>query len=157
MIVTVLVFNALITTGFLAWAWFVPRDELNHQQQLAAEIRARSAPTDRVLLWGMHPEGYWFADRTPASRYLTAGFLTNFSGGRNGVRVGERYAMDGAWPNFRNELRRDAPDVVVDDSRGKPYRLERTPSLRAFVDRHYERVDTVDGAVLYVRSPPSAR
>ncbi|MFC4496415.1 ArnT family glycosyltransferase [Streptomyces ovatisporus] len=152
---TALAVNALITSGFLLWALFAPHGELAHQQRLAAEIRSRTAPSERVLLWGMHPEGYWFADRTPASRYLTAGFLTNFSGGRGGVRVGEQYAMDGAWPYFSGELRRHPPVLVVDDSRGKPYAVRRTPTLRAFVDRHYERAGTVDGAVLYVRSHPA--
>ena len=119
--------NAVITAGFLAWAWLAPRGELSHQQRLAAEIRSRTSPADPVLLWGMHPETYWLSGRPPSSRYLTAGFLTNFSGGRNGVRVGERYAMDGAWPYFRGELTRRPPALVVDDSRGKPYGVEHVP------------------------------
>ncbi|WP_181766137.1 ArnT family glycosyltransferase [Streptomyces albidus (ex Kaewkla and Franco 2022)] len=151
-VVTVIVLNALVTTGFLAWAWLFPRDELGHQQRLADVVSARTTSTEPVLLWGMHPEAYWFADRPPASRYLTAGFLTNFSGGRNGVRVGERYAMDGAWPYFREELSSDPPALVVDDSRGKPYGVAHIPTLRTFLARHYERAGTVDGAVLYVRS-----
>jgi hypothetical protein len=152
-LVAVIAVNALIAAGFLTWAMLLfPRGELAHQQRLAAEVRARAEPADRVLLWGMHPEGYWFAGRTPASRYLTAGFLTNFSGGRGGARVGERYAMDGAWPYFRRELHRQPPALIVDDSRGKPYGAGHVPTLRAYLDRHYERVDTVDGAVLFVRS-----
>ncbi|NLU74062.1 glycosyltransferase [Streptomyces sp. HNM0575] len=152
-LIALLSVNAVIAAAFLAWALLLfPRAELAHQQRLAAEVRARTAPADRVLLWGMHPEGYWLAERTPASRYLTAGFLTNFSGGRGGARVGERYAMDGAWPYFRRELRENPPALVVDDSRGKPYGPRRTPTLRAYLDRHYERVGTADGAVLYARS-----
>ncbi|SCK49080.1 glycosyltransferase family 39 protein [Streptomyces sp. WMMB 322] len=155
--VAVIACNALIAAGFLAWALLLfPRGELAHQQRLAAEVRARTAPSDRVLLWGMHPEGYWLSARTPASRYLTAGFLTNFSGGRTGARVGERYAMEGAWPYFRRELRDKPPELIVDDSRGKPYALPRTPTLRGYVARHYERVGTVDGAVVYVRSAAPA-
>lgn len=155
-LITLLAVNALVAASFLAWGLFLfPRGELAHQQRLAAEVRARTAPTDGVLLWGMHPEGYWFAGRTPASRYLTAGFLTNFSGGRTGARVGERYATEGAWPHLRRELRSRPPALIVDDSRGKPYALPRTPTLRSYVALHYERVGTVDGAVLYVRSAPA--
>jgi len=145
--------TAALASGFLAWAWLAPRAELGHQQRLAAEVRARTSPDDRVLLWGMHPEGYWFADRPPASRYLTAGFLTNYSGGRDGARAGERYAMEGAWPYFRRELRRRPPALVVDDSRGKSYRMSRVPTLRSCLRRHFVRAGTVDGAVLYVRTP----
>lgn len=148
--------QGLVTAAFLLWALLAPYGELAHQQRLAAEIRSRTAPSERVLLWGMHPETYWLADRAPASRYLTAGFLTNFSGGRGGVRVGERYAMDGAWPYFEGELRRDPPALVVDDSRGKPYAVRHTPTLREFLGRHYERAGTVGGAVLYVRAQPPA-
>ncbi|MCH6163194.1 glycosyltransferase family 39 protein [Streptomyces sp. M600PL45_2] len=149
--------NSLVTAGLLGWAlWLFPSAELAHQQRLADEVRSRTSRAEPVLLWGMHPEGYWFAERAPASRYLTAGFLTNFSGGRGGARVGERYAMTGAWPYFRRELARRPPELIVDDSRGKPYGAVHTPTLRAYLARHYERVDTVDGAVLYARSPRPA-
>ncbi|OEU86462.1 glycosyltransferase [Streptomyces abyssalis] len=156
--VAVIAANSLIAAGFLTWALLLfPRTEPVHQQRLAAEVRARTAPTDRVLLWGMHPEGYWLSGRAPASRYLTAGFLTNFSGGRGGARVGEQHAMDGAWPYFRRELRLRPPALIVDDSRGKPYALPRTPTLRSYVARHYELVATFDGADLYARSPAPGR
>ncbi|MGX9229272.1 hypothetical protein ACWV95_29665 [Streptomyces albus] len=90
-------------------------------------MRSYTDRGDRVLLWGMHPEGYWLSRRMPASRYLTAGFLTNFSGGRGEARVGERYAMDGAWPRFERELRLRPPELIVDDSRGKRYGTSARP------------------------------
>ncbi|MEW2259987.1 glycosyltransferase family 39 protein [Streptomyces sp. NPDC047869] len=136
---------------FLAWGLLAPRPELAHAQRLAAALAHRTAPADRVLVWGMHPETYWLADRTPASRFLTAGLLTNYSGGRDGPRVGEKYAVPGAWPVFRAELAARAPALVVDDSRGKPYRPERIPSLRRLLNGRYEEVGRVDGAVLYAR------
>jgi len=149
--------TAVLTAGFVVFALTAaPRAELDHARRLSAEVRARTAADDRVLVWGMHPEDYWLAGRRPASRYLTAGFLTNFSGGRGGARVGEQYAMPGAWPYFRRELARRRPELIVDDARGKPYRLARTPTLRRYVQRHYRRAATVDGAVLYtpVREKP---
>ncbi|OEV28058.1 hypothetical protein AN220_02985 [Streptomyces nanshensis] len=107
-----------------------------------------------MLLWGMHPEGYWLSERSPASRYLTAGFLTNFSGGRGEARVGERYAMDGAWPQFERELRRRPPELIVDDSRGKRYGVQQIPTLRRHLARHYEKVATIDGSSFYLRNRP---
>ncbi|MYZ41249.1 glycosyltransferase, partial [Streptomyces sp. SID4917] len=96
---------------------------------------------------------YWPAARTPASRYLTAGLLTNYSGGRDGPQVGEKYAMAGAWPVLVGELRSRPPALVVDDSRGGPYGPGRLPTLRALLARQYRPLPaTVDGAVLYVRS-----
>ncbi|MGW2743014.1 ArnT family glycosyltransferase [Streptomyces sp. NPDC001450] len=145
--------SACCCAVFLAWGLLAPRHELIHAQRLAAALAQRTAPADRVLVWGMHPETYWLARRTPATRYLTAGLLTNYSGGRDGLQVGEKYAVEGAWPVFRAELAAHAPALVVDDSRGKPYAPDRVPSLRRVLDARYEEVGTVDGAVLYARIP----
>ncbi|MFE2494355.1 glycosyltransferase family 39 protein [Streptomyces scopuliridis] len=151
--------SALLTSAcacalFLTWGLLAPRPELAHAQRLADAVRARTAPTDRVLVWGIHPEVYWLADRAPASRYLTAGLLTNYSGGRDGPRVGEKHAMAGTWPVLVDELTARPPALVIDDSRGKPFAPDRLPTLRGLLARHYEPLPgTVDGAVLYVPSP----
>ncbi|MGW2056123.1 glycosyltransferase family 39 protein [Streptomyces sp. NPDC001840] len=154
--------SALLTSGcvcalFLTWGLLAPRPELAHAQRLADSVRALTAPEDRILVWGIHPETYWLADRTPASRYLTAGLLTNYSGGRDGPGVGEKYGVAGAWSVLTAELRARPPALIVDDSRGKPFAPDRLPTLRALLARHYEPLPaTVDGAVFYVRSPASA-
>ncbi|WP_369383432.1 glycosyltransferase family 39 protein [Streptomyces sp. cg36] len=140
---------------FLGWGLLAPRPELAHAERLAAAVRARSAPHDRVLVWGIHPETYWLAGRAPATRYLTAGLLTNYSGGRDGPQVGEKYAVAGTWPVFRTELAARPPALIVDDSRGKPYAPDRLPSLRRLLAAHYAPLARrVDGAVLYVRAQP---
>lgn len=143
--------TVLLSAGYTAWGLAIPRPELDHAKRVSAELNERTAPDDRVLLWGMHPENYWLSDRTPSSRFLTAGFLTNYSGGRGGVRVAERYGMPGSWRTFQRDLAEHPPAVIVDDSRGKPYRLARIPTLRQYVATHYERAAAVDGAVFYVR------
>lgn len=136
---------------FLAWGLLAPRPELAHSQRLAAAVAHRTRPGDHVLVWGMHPETYWLAGRAPATRYLTAGLLTNYSGGRDGPRVGEKYAVEGTWPVFRAELTARPPVLVVDDSRGRPYAPDRVPSLRRLLAAGYAEAGTVDGAVLYTR------
>ncbi|MGI5378863.1 ArnT family glycosyltransferase [Streptomyces sp. CA-251387] len=137
---------------FLTWGLLAPRPELDHARRLADEVAARTDPRERVLVWGIHPETYWLADRSPASRYLTAGLLTNYSGGRDGPQVGERYAVEGAWAVFREEMTERPPALIVDDSRGKPYGAERVPGLRRLLMAGYEEAGVVEGAVLYVRS-----
>ncbi|MFJ4988267.1 glycosyltransferase family 39 protein [Streptomyces sp. NPDC088732] len=142
----------LAAAVFTAWGLAAPRAELDHAQAVAAAVRDRSGPRDTVLLWGMHPEQYWLADRAPACRYLTAGFLTNFSGGRGGARVGARYAVPGAWDVLREEFAGAPPALVVDDSRGAPYGAAAVPEFRDLLAQGgYTRVGTVDGAVLYAR------
>ncbi|WP_435822247.1 glycosyltransferase family 39 protein [Actinacidiphila alni] len=144
--------TALACAGFLAWDLTAPAREAEHARTVAAAVRAHTGPRDHVLVWGIHPEELWFADRPPAVRYPTAGFLTNFSGGRGGVRVGERYAVPGTWRTFAADFAAHPPALVVDDSRGAPYAVDRTPTLRELLGSGYRRAGTVDGAVLYVRA-----
>ncbi|MFE9374202.1 glycosyltransferase family 39 protein [Streptomyces sp. NPDC006711] len=149
--------SALLTSAcacalFVLWGLLAPRPELAHAVRIAAEVESRTGAGDRVLIWGIHPETYWLAHRTPASRFLTAGLLTNYSGGRDGPRVGEKYGIDGAWRDFRAELADRPPALVVDDSRGKPFAPARLPTLRRFLARGYDRSGVVDGTVFYVRA-----
>ncbi|TLS42976.1 glycosyltransferase [Streptomyces montanus] len=150
---TALLTSACCCALFLSWGLLAPRPDLAHAARVAAAVAQRTAPGERVLVWGIHPETYWLADRVPATRYLTAGLLTNYSGGRDGPRVGEKYAVEGAWPVFREELTAHAPALFVDDSRGKPYAPQRLPWLGRLLAAEYERAGLVDGAVLYARVP----
>ncbi|MFJ3223904.1 glycosyltransferase family 39 protein [Streptomyces sp. NPDC086783] len=149
-LVTAVLTSACCCALFLSWGALAPRSDLTHAQRLADTVARRTAPGDRVLVWGIHPEVYWLAHREPASRYLTAGLLTNYSGGRDGPRVGERYGVEGTWPVFREEMAARPPALIVDDSRGRPYRPERVPSLRRLLAERYVAVGEVAGAVLYV-------
>ncbi|MEG3626984.1 glycosyltransferase family 39 protein [Streptomyces poriticola] len=148
---TAVLLSACACVLFLVWGLLAPRADLDHARRVADAAARRTGPEDRVLIWGMHPETYWLADRAPASRYLTAGLLTNYSGGRSGARVGERYGIAGAWPVFRAELTTRPPAVVIDDSRGKPYAPHHLPTLRRLLAERYTEAGAVDGAVLYVR------
>nr|WP_308288900.1 glycosyltransferase [Streptomyces humicola] len=143
--------TALAACGFLAWGLSVPRTDLDHSEEVAAAIGHRTTPGERVLVWGMHPEEYWLADRIPASRYLTAGFLTNFSGGRGDARVGERFAVPGAWQAFRREMAQHPPALIVDDSRGAPYGPRHVQDFKKLLDSQYRPVGSAGGAVLYAR------
>ncbi|MYX22055.1 hypothetical protein GTY77_18615, partial [Streptomyces sp. SID8380] len=149
---SVLVAGALVAAG--AWTAAAVRSAppgMTKVVHVATAVEERTAPGQRVFQWGMHPEIYWLSGRKPASRYLTAGLLTNFSGGGDPARVGRRYAVPGAWDRFRRELAASPPCLVVDDSAGTPYRLADYPELRNLLTRDYRRVATVDGARLYQR------
>jgi hypothetical protein len=118
---------------------------------VAAAVQEHTAPGQRVFLWGMHPEIYWLSGRRPSSRYLTAGLLTNFSGGGDVRRVGPSYAVPGTWPIFRNELETTQPCVFVDDSSGTPYALSNYPDLRDLLANGYQQVAVIDGARIFQR------
>jgi hypothetical protein len=119
---------------------------------VAAAVDTWSRPGQSVYLWGMHPEEYWLANRAPASRYLTAGLLTNFSGGGNIHQVGAEYAVPGAWPTFGREMAAAPPCLIVDESAGTPYPMADYPSLAQLVARSYLPVAQVQGAQVYRRT-----
>ncbi|MBC3844243.1 glycosyltransferase family 39 protein [Streptacidiphilus sp. 4-A2] len=105
---------------------------------------------------GMHPEMYWLADRKPATRYLTAGLLTNFSGGRDGQGVGVDRGVASSWKVFETEMARHLPEVVVDDSAGAPYAPRYIAPIRALLAAHYDRVGQDGTTVIYRLRPGGA-
>jgi hypothetical protein len=123
---------------------------LHPYDRLAAAIDARTAPADRIFVWGQFPQAYWASDRPPATRFLTAGFLTGFGGGRSAQHVGREYAVDGAWDDFKADLIAHPPALIVDASVGTSFAVNRFPEFASYLAAGYQRVETVDGFVLYL-------
>jgi len=146
----VLVYSTAACTFFWGLAVFWPGQKLNQTTEVATAVAAQTTPKDTVLVWGMHPELYWLADRRPATRYLTAGFLTNYSGGKDGQKVGEQYSVSEAWQTFDEELAANGyPEVVVDDSGTAPYQPLMIPKIESLLDTHYEVVGVTGDTVIY--------
>jgi 4-amino-4-deoxy-L-arabinose transferase-like glycosyltransferase len=80
----------------------VPSPASSQTVAAADFVRANSAPTDRLLVWGLAGGVYLLADRPPASRYLFASPLLTRGYG------------DVIAPEFLTELRRSPPLLIVD-------------------------------------------
>ncbi|GAA3040115.1 hypothetical protein GCM10020229_59090 [Kitasatospora albolonga] len=146
----VLVYSSVASFAFCALAVFWPGQRMDHTSQVASTIAEQTTAKDTVLVWGMHPELYWLADRRPVTRYLTAGFLTNFSGGKDGKDVGEQYSMADAWQTFDQELAtKGLPEIVVDDSGRSPYQPVHIPKIENLLDTRYEVVGVNADTVIY--------
>ncbi|WP_370112154.1 ArnT family glycosyltransferase [Streptacidiphilus sp. MAP12-33] len=144
-----LAWTAVAAAVFVTLGLTVSTQPVRRVQAVARAVDANSTPDQSVLVWGMHPEIYWLADRAPASRYLTAGLLTNFAGGRDGKGVSVQRAVAGSWATFEREMRDHPPALVVDDSQGAPYAPAAVPPIRDLLAARYERIGAVGGAVLY--------
>ncbi|MDI2132180.1 glycosyltransferase [Yinghuangia seranimata] len=142
--------TAVFTTLALTW----PQARLDHIRDVAATIRAQTRPDQPLLVWGMNPTVYYYAERPPATRFLTAGFLTNFAGGRPPDQVGQSYAVPGAWAQFTADVTRTRPTLVVDDSGHAPYRPERIPRFEEFLRTNYREVARSGSTVIYRRITP---
>lgn len=147
----VAVCSLLAAAWWTAGAWQARPPQMDKSVAVATFVRDHSAPGQPVFVWSMHPEIYWLSDRPPSSRYLTAGLLTNFSGGSDIRRVGPSYAVPGTWPVFRRELAHTPPCVFVDDSLDTPYSLTDYPELRTLLADGYWQVAEIEGARVYRR------
>jgi len=124
---------------------------LRSYQRVAAAVDARTGADDHIFVWGQFPEVYWAADRRPATRFLTSGFLTGFGGGRSEAHVGRQYAVAGAWDDFNSDLALHPPALIVDASVDTSFSIDRFPEFADFVAANYARAEEVDGVVLYTR------
>jgi hypothetical protein len=122
---------------------------LHRYDRIAAAIDAHTDPGDRIFVWGQFPQAYWASDRRPATRFITAGFLTGSSGGRSSAHVGRQYAVPGAWDEFKSDLAAHPPALIIDASAGTSFPVDRFPEFADYLHEHYERVGAVDGAVFY--------
>jgi 4-amino-4-deoxy-L-arabinose transferase-like glycosyltransferase len=119
--------------------------------QVAAYVAHHTAAGAHVLVWGQAPEVYWKADRIPATRFATTGFVTGVSGGRPPSRVGSRYAAPGATQLFYRDLQRTPPELIADmstaDQRHAHYAPpSRFPRFERFLRRGgWHPVAVVDG------------
>jgi 4-amino-4-deoxy-L-arabinose transferase-like glycosyltransferase len=136
---------------FLALAFTSHPKLLRPYERVAAAVDARTGSDDHIFVWGQFPQVYWAADRLPATRFITSGFLTGFGGGRSAQHVGRQYAVDGAWDDFMSDLTLHPPALVVDASVGTSFSIDRFPEFADYVARNYLRVEDVDGTVLYAR------
>lgn len=144
----VLATASVVVFTVLAFAW--NPNVLHRYDRIATAIQAETTPSDRIFVWGHFPQLYWASDRRPATRFLTSGFLTGFSGGRASGHVGPEYAVPGAWDDFAADFAAHPPRVIVDASTGTSFAVARFPEFaRHLAD--YREIGTVDGVVLYVR------
>ncbi|MBI2513716.1 MAG: hypothetical protein HYV96_17250 [Opitutae bacterium] len=112
-------------------------------------VAERTAPDERIFVWGYHPDIYLFADRAPGSRFVYASFQTGLLPWTNVAP--ERDTRDtevpGALETLLRDLQASRPTFIVDCSAGpnrhwQKYPPARFPALAAFVERNYVAVES---------------
>jgi len=128
---------------------------------LAARIAALTAPDERVFVWGNSPQLYVVARRPMGARFSFCNYMTGESPGtptQSGAWDADKNRLPIAWDMLFADLERRRPTLFVDAAAAgwdgyDKFPLARYPRLRAYVDRHYEPVETRAGVVLYRRRP----
>jgi 4-amino-4-deoxy-L-arabinose transferase-like glycosyltransferase len=135
------------------------------QRPEAAEIgqwvRAHSAPTDRLFVWGHHAPLYLQAGRLAGTRYLTTSVVVgNFDPGHLPPGFDVRPFVSGRDVQaLLSDLRERRPEWVVDLSPANLHQAARTPmsvvpEVSAYVHSHYERVGQPAGAAVWRLKAP---
>jgi 4-amino-4-deoxy-L-arabinose transferase-like glycosyltransferase len=132
----------------MAMAWHP--NLLHRYDRIAAAIDEQTTSSDHIFVWGHFPQLYWASDRRPATRFLTSGFLTGFSGGRSAQHVGPEFAVEGAWDDFASDFADHPPALIADASVGTSFPIDRFPDVAKYL-QDYRPIGIVDGVVLYVR------
>jgi hypothetical protein len=147
------------TVPFWAQAWNPTRFTRNWQP-IVAVIRAHSAPTDRITVWGAVPELYWESGRVPAGAFVLTDLVVGRTAGWPDGPQRLRDAPAEARPDLLRSLESHRPALILDTSTARirsygHYPLEVVPQVEDFVDRYYRRIGTVQHVTVYelVRRP----
>ena len=133
--------------------------------RVATYIREHSNATDRIFVWGYHPDIYLEADRRAASRYIYCSLVTGLIPWTNVAPERDTtYAMvPGALDTLVRDLTASRPAFIVDCSVGpnrhwQKYPPEKYPVLQIFIRQHYRQVEShvfvPQGFRLYQLRPP---
>ncbi|MDP2136649.1 MAG: glycosyltransferase family 39 protein [Candidatus Didemnitutus sp.] len=117
--------------------------------RIAAFIRQHSQSSDKIFVWGFHPDIYLHADRRPASRYVIASFLSGLIPWTNTAPDQDttNAIVPGTMAKLLADLAEQRPVFIVDCSPGpnrswNKYPLEKFPRLREFVSKHYLPIES---------------
>jgi hypothetical protein len=144
---TMLTASGLTAALFLVLAFTWPTSVNEHDYEVAQKVQVDAGNRrNPILVWGMHPEIYFMSNHPPASRYITAGFLSGFVGGGNQTEVAppdltSAGPLVGMAKDFLSDpvTGRPAtiPVVIVDDSYDKPY----SPNNIKVIESLFENYD----------------
>lgn len=135
-------------SGLRAWTdplYWPGRDGL--AAEVAAFLRERAGPDDRVFVWGKRPHVVVYSGLVPATHFVTCTFLTGLVPWER-VAPSEdttRWIVPGAWDLLEADLDRERPRFIVDASHdhmfgGGAYAPDRFPRLAERLERDYVRI-----------------
>ncbi len=131
----------------------------NDYQALASYAREHTTPDERIFVWGHEPSVFWAADRLPASRIITTGFLTGHTAVRPAGFDGMDRAVPGIWDDVMADLTANPPAVFFntepnDPSASAHYPIRDYPPMEQFLDEHYELVSVIGNVSVYQLEHP---
>lgn len=126
----------------------------NNYNAIADYAKANTAVDERIFVWGHEPSVFWAAQRLPASRIITTGFLTGHTAVRPRGFSGIDRAIPGLWDDVMTDLAAHPPVLFfnmepTDPSADADYPIRDYPPMEAFLAERYELVDVIGKATVY--------
>ena len=126
----------------------------NDYNAIADYAKAHTTPDERIFVWGHEPSVFWAADRLPASRIITTGFLTGHTAVRPKGFDGMDKAVPGLWDDVMADLEAHPPTLFfntepIDPSESADYPIRDYPPMAQFIAERYELVDMIGKVSVY--------
>ncbi len=130
-------------------------------RRLAVEVVARSHSQEPIFIWGRFPEIYYFADRTPASRFFCVSFVVGMNS-YNYELPANADQITTAWNRFKaqllSDLKQRPPAVIIDTSAAgfrqfHKYPLTDFDEIKDYLQsQHFTLSAVLDGFKFYTRN-----
>jgi hypothetical protein len=119
--------------------------------QASHYVKERTAPNERIFVWGWFPGLYVEADRCPSTRFVYTHLLSgSTSHEARGHNVPE------AWEMLMSDLEKNPPPFILDTSlRGysfEEFPPENYPELWKFMTERYHLDKEIEGVRIYKRN-----
>jgi 4-amino-4-deoxy-L-arabinose transferase-like glycosyltransferase len=150
---------AALTCGlaFSAAGYFMhPGVAEPNYQSVSRYLASTTNPDDPIYVWGSVPEIYWASGRRPATRFITAPFLTGHYAGRPADQADTGNDTQAAWEDFFRDFTAHPPKYFVDTSPAKVrgaqyYPIAKFPRLERIIKQQYHYVLSIDKIAVYKR------
>jgi len=126
---------------------FTPSPDYREASQY---VRARTAPDDRIFVWGWFPALYQDADRCPSTRFV----YTHILSGANATGAERNHNVPEAWDMLMHDLEAAPPAYILDTSPGDynyAFPPDHYPRLWDFMTARYQPETTVAGVRMFRR------
>ncbi len=124
-------------------------------------IQENTTPSDKIFVWGLCPQIYWYSNRLPAVKDYACEFTTGYSPGAFNFRTEKSPRsshIENAEKIMYNDLVKNKPEFIVDISpvrnylfTFKLYPVSNYPLIASFINDGYKQVKNIGGVVIYRR------
>ncbi len=125
---------------------------------VAEEVRNRTAPGDRIFVWGYWPQLYFYAHRPPATRFVYAQTLAGYVPGHpdslDPTADTGHYVVPDHWRLWSEDMRRHPAELIIDTAPGaihfwEKYPIRDFPPLKEMISGRYRLEAEVGGVLIY--------